>query len=285
MRYSSQELTERMKLIIREIKHLPSDSKVYEPGRPPSMREVPYWNELLQQIESQGTLQGFLDRHIPEDFLLTNTVHFPSPEQDETAAQMVEKSNLLIRDGAGAGKTAAFIRGKLALEQILLGEKINTLVICPNFVMSSWEAKVNEYLKKGPRIISITSGNRHERIEEYKERIADGSVDLTLVSYDALFRHTPKMDSDEIEDEIRNFSGYNEGFSGEILTLVDRLLEPLKNSDKQFLLGLDESHNAKNWEAARTVGVRRLALAADRVVAMTGNPHPDNLISPKLSSS
>ncbi|MEK6846749.1 MAG: SNF2-related protein, partial [Nanoarchaeota archaeon] len=192
--------------------------------------------------------------------------------------QMLERGRLLIRDGAGAGKTAPVIKAKLALEQLVLdGEKINPIIVCPNFVLSSWEAKLREYLEDRQEVLTITSGSRKEAIEKFEKGIADGTLGWTLISYDALFRTVDNKTPDDIAHEIARLRREEPRITDDQVTLADRILSAVETSQEQMMLCLDESHNAKNPEALRSKAVRKLALGADRFYAMTGNPFPDNL--------
>ena len=269
MSFNNQELTERVKLIIKELKHLPSLQE---------MKEVPYWNSLLQDIKSQnGSLKNFLDENIPRDILTANVVDFPNQAQEETTTQMLENPRLLIRDRAGAGKTAPAIKAKPALEQIMLdGQKTNAMVICPNFILSSWQAKLNEYLEKRPNVLTISSSNRHQAIEAFNQGINNNSLDFTLVSYDAIFRETNGRTHDEIEDEEAQVTTPDRE-EVEDTSLAGRLIEVLDGSERPMVLYLDESHNAKNPKALRSQAVRKLATLSDFLYPITGSPFTDNL--------
>ena len=279
MRFTQADLVERVKKVIKETKSLPTDSRDLNLDQSPSLRENPYWSVLLDNIEEEfGSLQTFYDRFIPKNFLEKNAVPFPSQEQEEITTQMLERSRLLIRDGAGAGKTAPVIKAKLALEQLVLeGEKINPIIVCPNFVISSWESKLREYLTDRQKVSTITSGNREEAIQKFEEEIANGTSGWTLVSYDALFRSVNNTAQDSIAHEIAGLRKDEPKITADQVTLADRMLSAVENSQGQMMLVLDESHNAKSPKALRSRAVRKLALGADRFYAMTGSPFPDNL--------
>ncbi|MEK6846994.1 MAG: hypothetical protein AABY16_02400, partial [Nanoarchaeota archaeon] len=84
MAFKQQELVERVKRVIKEVKSLPTDSRETNLSQAPSFRESPYWSALLEEIEQVfGSLQDFYERFIPKDFLEKNTVPFPSQEQEE----------------------------------------------------------------------------------------------------------------------------------------------------------------------------------------------------------
>jgi len=263
MKYSGEDLENRMKLVVRELREFPDEN---------SLNEVPYWRTLLESVKSEsGSLDIFYSTRIGRDFLTANEVDFPSEDQNETVTQMIENPRLLNRDCAGAGKTAPAIKTKFALEQLVYnGQRVNALVVCPNFVLSSWKSKTEQYMDRKPNLLTITSSNRESAIQEFDRGIREGSLDFSFVSYNALFRVTDGVDPDSIKaiEKERLITDF---------TLADRLLESLDRSDNPFVLFLDECQNSKNPEALRSKAVRKLAIAADHFYPLSGTIFPDNL--------
>jgi superfamily II DNA or RNA helicase/SAM-dependent methyltransferase len=270
------DLQARMKLVISEIGRFPDDH---------TLREVPYWSSLLDMADDvyKGTngesgLDGLYD-DIGDDYLTRATVPFPSKDQMETATQILEKKKILVRDCAGSGKTAPAILGKYGLEQIDHdGGHINTLVVCPNFVASSWEAKISRYTNGEATSKVVTSANRVQALDDLAYGMERKEIDFGIVTYDAIFREMPseRFGSDSIA-ENEQFAEQEDQVPEDFMDVADRLLEMYSGNDTPFYLILDECHHAKNPNALRSQAVRKLALEADNLAALTGTIFPDSL--------
>ncbi|HLC62619.1 MAG TPA: SNF2-related protein [Candidatus Nanoarchaeia archaeon] len=264
MQYSAEDLEGRLKLVIKELKEFPTEE---------TLREVPYWSELLQNvIRVFGSLDSAYQK-IGEGVIERQYVPFPSEEQIEATTQILEKPRILIRDEAGSGKTAPAIHAIYALEQLVEDGRINTLVVGPTHVISSWESKLRSYAAQARRYITITSSNRVSSLNQLAAGIANGSLDTALVSYDAIFRGMPR-DGDSISTNELEPANGNETTDER---LVDRLFGIFTGSKVPFLLIGDEVHHISNPKSKRSQAFRKLALSSDRFVPMTGTPFPDSL--------
>jgi len=259
-------LPERFRQVVDELKRFPTDEE---------LSSVPYWGTLAEEARTvYGGLDGLkaeMDSLFVEQF-----VDFPNQDQEEATTQILEKRRILIRDSAGAGKTAPAVKAKYGLEQLFYdGQKIVTLVVCPSYVASSWKHKINEYTEGDKdRVKIITSKNRETEIENLRDLLKEGKIpDFIVVSYEAIFRGM-KYQSDSLVD-IDHQNGENGDEEEDKLST--RLLEYARESQRPLFLILDEPQHIKNPKAFRSQAVRELALNADHIAALSGTIFPDSL--------
>lgn len=260
-------LGKRFQYIVDELKRFPSEEELLA---------VPYWSQLREQaLEAYGSLAQ-LEEECRMDEVY---VDFPSQEQEETATQILENKRILVRDSAGSGKTAPALKARYALEQIEYAEngkpgKVLGIIICPGYVISSWKEKINEYTDGKASIECITSKVRNERIEGLHGSLKEGSVpDFLLVSYDSVFRGV-RYESDSLAD-IDTPEANENGVEEE--ALANKLVEYAQDTKLPLYLTLDEPQHIKNPKALRSKAVRKLALEADHLVALSGTIFPDYL--------
>ncbi len=242
-------LEERMRLIIDELKFLPSENL---------LREIPYWTTVLENILAQGTLEHFYKQF--KTYLQEETVSFPSVEQLHTIAEIIQRKRILIGDAPGARKTACAIIAKDAIEQLTEKQKIPALVICPGYIIPHWMKEIREFHIADQEIVVIDSENKNTAILDAKK----DTVDYILVSYDMIFR---SLDRELDED------GYLEPSGKKICSELETILAGRKN---YFIL--DEFHNAKNPAALRSRAIKNLALQSPYFALLSGTKMPNSIL-------
>ena len=242
-------LEDRMRLIIDELKFLPSENL---------LNEIPYWKIVLENILSQGTLTDFYKQF--DGYLQEEKVSFPSVDQLHTIAEIVQRKRMIIGDSPGARKTACAIIAKDAIEQLVEKQKIPTLVICPGYIIPHWMKEIREFHDTSQKIVVIDSENKNTAISAAKQE----GVDYILVSYDMIFR---SLDRD-LDDE-----GYLEPEGRKICSELENILAHKKN---YFIL--DEFHNAKNPVALRSKAIKTIAINSSYFALLSGTKMPNSII-------
>jgi len=264
MAFTADELENRIKLVIKELKIFPTEE---------ILSEVPYWNRLLGDIQdSFGSLEEFYQL-LGDEVLTENYVDFPSEDQLETVTQILEKKKLVDRSEPGTGKSAAPMFAIYAIEQLVVKEEIRSVFVAPNYVLSAWGSKFQSYPVVPRRYLTIRSSNRSDAIAQ----LATGDYDTVLVSYDAIFRPIDNETRDSIlDDELGINEPEIEENVGE-MALVDAIINTFLNDNKTFFLAGDEIHHVNHEKAFRTKAFRKLSDMADYFVAMTGTLFPNFL--------
>lgn len=175
---------------------------------------------------------------------------FPSFYQVEGVQFLMDQKRVLIADEMGVGKTAQAIAGKIALEN-KLGEKVKTLVICPNRqVKSMWTEKLKEYVTAG-RYDTM----KIENIESPYDSSKIKDADVVLIDYHSL----------SFSDKKPNNISRKE------------LKKKLMEAGFRYVV-LDEAHNVKNYDSAtRFNHVNDLASKAEYLCLLSGTSIPTNL--------
>jgi superfamily II DNA or RNA helicase/SAM-dependent methyltransferase len=270
MVYTEEDLEDRMKLVINELKQLPTVE---------ILSEVPYWSDLLGEVrQTFGSLEG-LYAHLGAGVLTESYVDFPSEDQEEATTQILEKKKLIIRDAPGTGKSAPALKAIYALEQLVAvaGEKVKTIITAPNFVVSAWESKLDSYTTEPRNYITIKSSNRHEAVAALASD-TDGTIDTVIMTYDAIFRPVSgSVVADTVLHEETSIDKPLDMQNGHNITLVDAVINTFLEENSLFYLIGDEIHHTNHPAAVRSQAFRKLALLADYFVAMTGTLFPNYL--------
>ena len=176
MKFTKDELEDRIKLVIKELNVPPTEDV---------LSQVPYWNDLLIHVKPTFDSLDKLYQGLGDEILSESLVDFPSEDQEETTTQILEKKKIIIRDAPGTGKTAPPLKAIYAIEQLVAEGPIKTVITAPSHVISAWESKLESYTTEPRNHLTITSSNRHESVETLKN---DKTIDTVLLTYDSIFR-------------------------------------------------------------------------------------------------
>jgi len=256
-------LEDRVWRIVKEIRQVPTEAM---------MDTVPYWKTLHEEIKTRhGSLQAFVKRHnISHEH---TKLPFPSDEQIDAAAQIIQYKRRLIRDEAGYGKSAMALLASVGIEQILGKKDLLTAIVCPNYIASSWEQKLKTYTPGRP-YLRISSATRNDQLQTWQQEIKNG-LQTIIISYDAIFRNTVPLITDCVGEAEEYLQNPKEDVQEELESVAQAILA-IKGDRPLHLIG-DELQHAKNPKAKRSAAMRELVLQAEYFSAVTGNPFFDGI--------
>ncbi|MBT7902506.1 methyltransferase domain-containing protein [Candidatus Woesearchaeota archaeon] len=303
------ELEKRIKLILNEVGFFPS-KKLLE--------TIPYWQQILAVIQKDfGGLDSVYSR-IGKDYF-QDALADVTEDQYSTRAQFMEMQRMINGDCPGGRKTLPAIVVKYDIEQhILDGEKLKTLVVCPGYIIPSWEKKIKQYTDGTPKIVRISSEDRVSKLED----AAQDDTDFVLVSYDMIFRQVGgnlsdptvkravksrvaelKQEGLSLEDAILKLEEQGESEEVDIILEnskslnyalhkiaqteiksqnAERIFESLHEifaaNDKPYYMVMDEFHNSKNPAALRSQAIKSLAINADYLMLLSGTKTPNSFL-------
>ncbi len=293
-------LEERLQLIVDELGFIPHREL---------LSKVPYWNSLLQQIDS--CLGGLENCNVSTR---ERYVDFPSLDQLNTIAAIARKEKVLIDDEPGGRKTAPAILAKYAIEQ-QTGKKLKTIVVCPGYIIPHWLNKLEEYTEEKPKVVVISSDNKAYALR----RAANPDTDFIIISYDMIYRefNANGISTQEIENRARKIFGElnspQEAYDrlrsltekeieensplfeicskiaheelkikryNERQKIIDTLIDIVSDKGKaEFYTIFDEFQAAKNPDITRPIAGSfwKLGQASKYIALLSGTPIPDDL--------
>ena len=182
----NQDLDERVNRVIRRLGFVPSREYA---------RQVPYWQELVAQVEGSGeSWTEYLRRRRANELVQTLEVDIPSFQQKRIGIEIATRKRKAILNAPGSQKTLAALCALVPIREMNPEEKIKTFISCPSYIATNWLQEIERAIPRANSVI-ITKENREAALAQ----ASLSETDFVIIGTDMLYR---RANSDYNRNEL-----------------------------------------------------------------------------------
>jgi len=174
------------------------------------LRQVPYWNLLVESAERKGGFKRLIQNIASSEYFVSEKVPLPSLEQKLGGATTAQRGKVLELSEPGTRKTISALSALVPIHQLISHiapeqKKVKTLVTCPGYIIPIWLRECERFFVN-PEIAVITRENRERALK----RASLPETDIVIVGYDMTYREVAFGDDaqDNMDDIVRVFCTY-----------------------------------------------------------------------------